>query len=165
MKSLILPAIMLIVSIASAQRVIKIKRASDHSTYVHGDKFEGVIFTKDYDSGAYINKRNKEFTPTINEIILAEKLLYKNLDTINNKWASSVHKNLKTYLRQYFGYINVNGERIIYIYAFRKKDLPELRKQWLQNLIMVEDGGDNYWQIEINLNTKKLLSFGINSVG
>ncbi|WP_431241111.1 hypothetical protein ACQ9BO_13325 [Flavobacterium sp. P21] len=74
----------------------------------------GVIFPKDYDS--YLFDNSERFTPTSNEIKELEFLLNKNIKAINtNKFTPLIHKNLDKYNRQYIGFFNEKGERIIYI--------------------------------------------------
>lgn len=166
MKKLILPLFLFFVSAVSAQKVIKSEKVTDHSMHIVGDSFEGVIFTKEYNTGSLIDQKSKKFTPSIQEISLSEKLLNQNLDTVKNKWTQSVaiHGNLKKYLRQYFGYINEKGERIIYINAFWKDSNSAKDKRWLNDIVFVLDGGPAYWQIKINLDESSLFEFAVNGV-
>jgi len=165
MKNLILPLLTLIVSVVSAQKIIKTEKVTDHSTHVIGNNFEGVIFSDKEISGFLFTKGNKKFTPTENDIIKAERLTTLSLDTIKDVTNQKVYikRHLKKYLRQYFGYINENGERIISInFFFWNTSDNKSGKRWLNEAIDVSDGGNRYWQIKINLTTQESFDFYIN---
>jgi len=165
-----------------AQRVIRSEQVTDYSIYVMGDKFEGVIFDAKYSpKGAegYIKDKGR-FTPSIKEIETAEKLLIPGVKIFSQKRrddgrANFVQRNFKKYLRQYIGYINEKNEKVIFITALWKKDevSEEEIKQtiksypyhsWKEEYKWVADGGNYYWEAEINLNTNLLSSFGTHGV-
>ena len=146
-----------------AQRVIESEKATDYSTYIKGNNFEGAIFSESYNFNRFLNFQGKRFTPSIKEIILVEKLLQKKLDTCNNSWRQSVfvHRHIRKYIRQYFGYINDKGEKIIYINAFIRNAEFTPEKLWRKDIVMVMDGGNSYWDIKVNLSTQQLFAFGV----
>ena len=151
----------------SAQKIIKTKKVSDKSIHVFGNNFEGVIFTEKYSLRFAIAESNgKNFTPTENDILIAEKLVRTGLDTIKNADNHNfvVRSRLKHYWRQYFGYINDKGERIIIINALWKDPDFIPYNEWLNEIVLVNDGGDNYWDIKININKLKLFEFGVHGV-
>ena len=117
MKSLILPLFVFIVSAVSAQKIIKIEKASDYSTHVIGNDFEGVIFSATYNGSSLIKDKNLKYTPTEINVIEVEKLIASNMNIIKYKDNQNlfIYKHLKKYLRQYFGYINEKGQKVIYI--------------------------------------------------
>jgi hypothetical protein len=101
------------------------------------------------------------FTPDESEIKIAKKqeICYlDSLEKINKKKLFS--HNRRQYFRQYLGYIDNNGDKVILINAFceRNSSKEELTKIW-KNVL---DGGECYYQIEVNLNTKKCFKFSIN---
>ena len=123
--------------------------------------FEVAIFPE----SSYEIMPGKRFTPTKEEIFEAEKALKSKLKEANrnleNQYNSPIiHRNLKKYKRQYFGYINGNGEKVLYINSLWKKNEEETK--WLQQIIMVSDGGSYYWNIEYNLNTDELINLSVN---
>lgn len=164
MKKLLLIPFMLFVVDVSAQRVIQTEKASDHSTYIKGAGFEGVVFINSYSPDELEKLPGTRFTPTNDEVIFVEKLLRKNLDTCDNSDKQSVHvrRYLKKYIRQYFGYINDKGEKVIYINGF-VRDLEPIRdNSWQKEIVIIMDGGNANWRIKINLNTKSLFDFNVN---
>lgn len=84
-----------------------------------------------------------------------------------------IHKNLKSYRRQYFGYIDGSGNKIIYA-TFnwdRYSLLDRLRgtykdesENWKKEREMVLDGCSFHWEIKINLDTKELFDLGVNGL-
>ena len=108
----------------------------------------------------------QRFTPTRLEIDQAENSLANNLKTLNNKLVNQsstpiIHKNLHKYKRQYFGYIDKNGDRILLINCFWAKDKDDTDR-WLTSRIMVLDGGSYYWNVKFNLDKKQLFELDVN---
>ena len=126
-------------------------------------KSDIAIFPADSKELFYGNER---FTPTQKEIDQAERALVIQLPRLNaehvNQYATPViDKNLSKYKRQYFGYIDKNGNRILYINCFWKRD-KEGEQLWLREKIQVLDGGSYYWNIKFNINTDELFDLDVN---
>jgi len=163
MNKLLLLQFLLFVFHASAQKITKVERASDHSTYIKGTGFEGSIFDANYPAFYSKEPNVKLYSPTANDIVLAETILRQIVDTARYYGHEYfIRKNLKKYIRQYFGYITATDEKVIYINALWKNNKD---RQWLTAHIIVDDGGDYYWQIKINLSSHKCLKFAINGEG
>jgi hypothetical protein len=108
----------------------------------------------------------QRFTPTRLEIDKAEIALHNNLQTLNKQLVNQsstpiIHKNLHKYKRQYFGYINKNGDRILLINCLWSMD-KEDTVLWLTGRIIVHDGGSYYWNIKFNLDKNELFDLDIN---
>ena len=136
-------------------------KAQNVAEHFKTKQFEVAIFPE----SSYEIMPGKRFTPTKEEIFEAEKALKSKLKEANrnleNQYNSPIiHRNLKKYKRQYFGYINGNGEKVLYINSLWKKNEEETK--WLQQIIMVSDGGSYYWNIEYNLNTDELINLSVN---
>jgi hypothetical protein len=111
----------------------------------------------------------RPFTPTHEEVDKAEKALATQLLTINKQrinQASSpvIHKNLANYKRQYFGFIDNKGDRILLINCVWSKEKMYL-EEWLKSRIMVLDGGSYFWNIKFNLTKSKFFDFEVNGYG
>ena len=124
-------------------------------------QFEVAIFPESSDE----IMPGKRYTPTKEDIIKAENALKSKLKEANrnleNQYNSPIiHRNLKKYKRQYFGFINDKGEKILYINSLWKKNEEETK--WLQQIIMVSDGGSHYWNIEYNIETDELINLSVN---
>lgn len=136
-------------------------KAQNVAEHFKTKQFEVAIFPE----SSYEIMPGKRFTPTKEEIFEAEKALKSKLKEANrnieNQYNSPIiHRNLKKYKRQYFGFINDKGEKILYINSLWKKNEEETK--WLQQIIMVSDGGSHYWKIEYNLETDELINLSVN---
>ena len=166
-------------AIVNAQIVKSTKRTSEHSTYVKGNNFEGVIFSEEYQM-PYVDNPTSEFrfTPSIEEIELAEKILKEQLPNINKglnqgkNLGPNINKKLSKYQRQYIGFITEDGERHIYISCNRQRYnlMDRIRgysppdDSWKTEFWIVFDGGSNHWNIKVNLDKKELLDLNVNGV-
>lgn len=109
----------------------------------------------------------KRFTPTHENITEAELALRTKLEDLNyllthQSNSPVIHKNLSKYLRQYFGYIDENGNRILIINCFWKNVDKMAKKLWLKDRITVRDGGSFYWNVKYNLDTGELFDLEVN---
>jgi hypothetical protein len=68
-----------------------------------------------------------------------------------------IFKNIAKYRCQYIG-ITVKGKKRIYCNFFRYDD----QAGWKKSMIIVDDGGDNYFQLEYDLDTEKCLNWKVN---
>ena len=104
----------------------KIGNKDYQNTIIKTNRFEGVIFSKDYIS--LMNSSDKKFTPTTSDIDSAEIILRKGIKEINVNRPNQVDKcpvinrKMKKYKRQYFGYFDNNGDKIIFINCFWDKN-------------------------------------------
>jgi hypothetical protein len=71
-----------------------------------------------------------------------------------------VIKDFKYHKRQYIPYINSKGEKIVWINCFCSVDRNS--DDWKNELIFVLDGGNCYFNLKINLNTKKSFDLIVN---
>jgi hypothetical protein len=126
------------------------------------EKFDVAIFpaeSKDLLPGAV------RFTPSREDIDKAENALLKqlpdlNADKQNQDNTPVIDKNLKKYRRQYFGYINEKGDKILYINCFWKKDKGF--ENWMSEMVRVDAGGSYYWYVKYNLNKDELFDLTVN---
>jgi hypothetical protein len=142
------------------------------SCFIHSQNIAEHFKTKQFEVAIFPESSNdlmqqNRFTPTKEEIFKAEnalksKLKYINNPLINQSSSTIIHKNLKKYKRQYFGYINDKGEKILYINSLWSKSIKEHHWHWLNEIIMVSDGGSHYWNIEYNLETEELMNLSVN---
>jgi hypothetical protein len=167
MKKLPFILLVFLVSTAFAQKILKTKRASGFSIHIIGDDFEGVIFKKEYEPYPSDTPKTTSFTPTIDDIELAEKFLHQNLDTLKDGDGQSViiHTTLRKYIRQYFGFINTKGEKIIFVNAFYDVRIYRNKKEWQKGSVNVWDGGNRFWQIKINLDKFQFFDFYVHGQG
>jgi len=138
---------------------------------VRGRNFEGYIFPKEQNIGPVSFDDIKErFTPSAQEIATAEQFIENQLAKVNESLVNQVgncpiiHKNLSKYKRQYVGYINEQGDKVIwvnFIWGKRKDLLSNLNK----DVIIVLDGCSYYWNIKVNINKGMLYALQVNGIG
>lgn len=122
-----------------------------------------VIFTKYYRPSFEYNKtfdRLNLFTPELSEISKADELLIKryNIDLKSVTEVKNVKKKFKYHRRQYFGYINDLGEKIVNINLLNFKnrknsehDFFEWRTEYIFGYGRFYER--NTYTFEVNLNT------------
>lgn len=131
-------------------------------------KFDGAIFPADYLDLI----PGERFTPTREEVDKAETALANNIkklnkNLINHTETPFIHKKLHKYKRQYFGYTDNDGNRILLINCFWSKDKSNNNHNlsWLKERVLVFDGGSYYWNIRFNLDKNQLFDLDINGYG
>jgi len=126
-------------------------------------KFEIAIFPA---SSRELYDGPDRFTPSKQDVEYGEEALINQLPALNmehhNQFDTPViDKNLSKYKRQYFGYYDKNRNRILFINCFWKKEKEE-NFFWLNERIMVLDGGSYFWNVKYNLNTNELFDLDVN---
>jgi len=154
----------------------EVEKYKSSSTIIKRGKIESVLFSKDAEC-FLCNLAISRFTPTLKEINQAEIILQKNIKAANypiynqGNGCPVIHKNLKKYKRQYFGYMDGNGNKLLYVNflwakytlfdqmkGFSKADF----KEWKDQLVFGLDGCSHFWQIHINLTKQKLENLQVN---
>ncbi len=157
MKINLLAILMLIVTTTDA--------FSGEPVYCSGKGYRGYIFDSSHFVLKSIEHQEKRYTPTTDDVkkaehVLKEKLKGVNIERINQlDDCPIVHKNLKKYCRQYVGFINEKGQRIIWVNLFWNK---EVEKQAKEGIVVVQDGCSYFWNIEINIDSENLINLQVN---
>jgi len=112
---------------------------------------------------------NEKHLKKIDSIVLdAIKTNYK------NTYRHLKPDSLNEYYRQYVCFIDINGDSIVYINAACTIDIQmiidksnkvhRIRDDWQHHLLNVEDGGDCYWSVYINLTKNRYFRFSVNGI-
>lgn len=133
----------------------------------------GVIFTERYELSVGVRDMRNRFTPTIDDVIQAERLFLKNYNLANQ--ANEVSKAAKyiadpkgffnLYIRQYAGYYDLNGNKVILIHLIDNSKPNRVKKeigdQWKRVfvLILAQPMPFNVLTYEANLQEGKLSIF------
>lgn len=137
--------------------------------FVNSKDFSGYIFDENHLILITIDNQSKRYTPSKEDIFLAENVIKNKLKCLNNDLINQgdkcpiIHKKTKKYIRQYVGFINNRNEKIIWINFIWKDKF--LDNQISKDIIQVMDGCSYYWNIQVNLNTKSLNDLNINGQG
>lgn len=156
------------VGIVLAQSAVQ-DTSSEFATYVKTKDYEGVIFGK-MGPANYTDDKEYRWTPTPAEIEEVETLMKKHiLKTVRKRGLINqfgdrpvIHENFEKYIRQYMGYINQKGQKIVWVNCFWKAYENEF-PDWKTHLVDVMDGGSYFWHIKVNLNNKKCTSYIVNA--
>lgn len=142
--------------------------AQEPSILCKGKGYVGYMFDTNYIVLKSIKEQKGKSMLSCNEIETAEHILKSKLAALSSskinqlKNCPNIVKKLSKYRRQYFGFVNTRGEKIIWINCFWNKDLNDKSKH---DLIIVNDGCSYYWNIEVNLTNNSLSSLKINGKG
>ena len=163
MKTLL--TILLFVSVTTSGQVTK--KISEQTTLISSGQFRGVIFSADYNLPILDDTDKGRFTPIANDVIKLEKELEGRIKEINKnrpnqggQYGPIIDKKLDRYSRQYAGFINDKGERIIHVGLNWK----ETGEAWKADFILVFDGGSHHWTIRYNLDKDEFFRFGVNGI-
>lgn len=140
---------------------------SQEPTDIKGKKFSGYIFNARHQ--VLLMGEGNRYSPTEEDIILAEKLIVEKIEELNKSHVNQdhgcpiIHKSLRRYVRQYVGIINKKGQKTIWINMLWKGKFSdsELKK----DIITVLDGCSYYWRITVNLDEGLLYDLEINGHG
>jgi hypothetical protein len=178
-KSLIIISVLTL--LFSCRTTIETLQTSDPNKIgVKSNKFRGTIFKNAYSNVFFIPTSDtlRRFTPTKEDIALAEKVLKEQIAKANtpriNQFGrrQNIDKNLNKYFRQYVGFINEQGNRVIHINLSwdRFTVLDRMKGYWNDRLEYTSDysrtldGGSRYWSVNVDLNTKALYELSVNGV-
>lgn len=133
-------------------------------------QFDCAIFPANNTSYSWQKNR---FTPTKEEVNKAEHALRVQLAALNAKHfcqngdSPIIDRKLRRYARQYFGYIDSLGHKVLFINCFYKNsdNLDELKNFFLKSFIRVSDGCSYFWQVYYDTNTDKLFSLYVHGQG
>lgn len=115
---------------------------------------------------------NSLWIPNTNDLNKTESILRSAIkENINEYWSLLDSVTFKKYYRQYTFYTNSNNDSIVFINAFcRLMNIPidsagtwiQRPYDWKNTFMMVNDGGDCFWSIKINLTRKEYFDFMVN---
>ncbi|MGD1889166.1 MAG: hypothetical protein ACFB15_00955 [Cyclobacteriaceae bacterium] len=156
-----------------------VEQPTEYSMVIGNRDFQGAIFSEDVEC-SYCFQSEERFSPTLRNIQVAEEILRNSLRQENSektnqgKGCPVIHKNLKNYRRQYFGYVNQEGDSIVYtifewdrysIFDRVRGSVKDESEHWKKEMVMVFDGCSHYWVVNINISRRSLFGLGINGVG
>ena len=113
----------------------------------------------------------KTWTPDTSDILIAERLIKSAVS--NTQGHILTVETLSNYFRQYVGFRNSSNERVIWVNALCEilkrtieKDGQYLLEPWNINeeIISVDDGGDCYWNVFINIDKQEHYKLSINGI-
>lgn len=137
---------------------------STKNVLIETKNFIGVIFDKEEKS--YLAEIFKSFTPIPEQVFKAESIMKKcvEVDKITSDSLEirphAIYK-LEKYHRQYFGYFNDKGQRIILIKSISGSGRADSRfpKEYIKQEVVLQDGGAGYFYLHTNIDANICFNF------
>lgn len=158
---------LLVVSAVQAQDYIVPEEVWYH-TEVLGSNYHGYVFNKEWDVDILVENQDGRFTPEDIDIAKAEKLMQKKLAFLNRNHENQegmcpiIDEHIRKYIRQYVGFTDINGARIIWINAVWEGTFTDLVSK---DIVRTSGGCGHYWSIKVNLDTEKVYGLEVNESG
>ncbi|MEI3796510.1 MULTISPECIES: hypothetical protein [unclassified Chitinophaga] len=137
---------------------------------VSGQTVKGYIFPEKQAVPSYIYEEAKgRFTPTRQEIVQVEAIITRELKKMNDSLGvqfrdiGTIYHHLDAYLRQYVGFIDPLGNKVIWVNFVRAERRHEERLE--KFAIEVSDGGANYWNVKVDLTENNTFGLRVNGRG
>lgn len=138
------------------------------SIFIKHKCYTGYIFEKEHFVFVDLGEDYIRYTPTEDDVIKSENILKLNIRETNIEHLNQsnkmpvIDKKLNKYIRQYVGFINSKGEKIIWINFIWKNYFSD--SDYKNDIIFVKDGGSYYWNIKVDVNNKKLYDLRVNGI-
>ncbi|MCL6220839.1 hypothetical protein [Zunongwangia pacifica] len=140
---------------------------NDTPIYVEGKCYKGYIFLESTKSHM-LDSSFERFTPTKEDVASLESKLKKRIKGINKNEPNQgngcpiIHRKLNKYNRQYLGYINENGHKVIWVNFIWKKSCPQ---NWSKEIVTILDGCSHYWNIDFDVEKDSFSEIKVNGRG
>ena len=157
----------LVGSMVSAQDYI-VPEETWYHTEVLGSNYHGYVFNKDWSVDIMVENQDGRFTPEDIDIAKGEKLMQKKLAFLNRNHENQegmcpiIDEHIRKYTRQYVGFTDVNGAKILWINAVWDENME---KQLSKDIVRATGGCGRYWSIKVNLDTEKVYGLEVNEAG
>ncbi|MBO4307818.1 MAG: hypothetical protein J5848_05850 [Bacteroidales bacterium] len=159
--------ILLIFSVVNAQDYVVPEEVWYH-TEVMGSNYHGYVFNKDWEVDIMVENQDGRFTPEDIDIAMAEKLMQKKIAYLNRNHENQegmcpiIDEHLTKYIRQYVGFTDINGARIIWINGVWDDAVAQ---KLSQDIVLTKGGCGRYWSVKVNLDTQKVYGLEVNESG
>lgn len=112
-----------------------------------------IVFSEEQGFIAGLAVEPERFKPTEKEVTEIEKTIEDFLKSHKNRT-----RPLEEYKVQFLGFISEKQERIVWANFF----CDEFGGNWKKDLILVKDGGNCFFNLKVNSDTKEVLDFYVN---
>jgi len=136
--------------------------AANEPQLIKGRGFTGYIFPDTHIVYPFYSESENRFTPSNTDIIFTEKFIAANIKSMSLS-SPEIHKKLHKYTRQYVGFINDKGQRVVWVnFIWSKSGYVDMINK---DIVKVSDGGTHYWNIKMKLDSKELYDLRVNCLG
>lgn len=135
---------------------------------VSGNNYHGYAFPADWDVDVTVEGQDGRYTPDDADIAKAEHLIQKRIAYLNRNHENQegmtplIDENMNKYERQYVGFTDMNGFRIIWVNFIWD---ASLQGKLGRDVVRTEGGSSHYWSVKVNLDTEKVYGLEVNAAG
>ncbi|MCR5424821.1 MAG: hypothetical protein K6E93_08725 [Bacteroidales bacterium] len=135
---------------------------------ITGSNYHGYAFPNDWEVDVTVESQDGRYTPDDIDIAKAEKLIQKNLAYLNRNHENQegrcpiIDEHIRKYERQYVGFTDVHGYRIIWVNFIWDESL---KGKLGRDIVLTEGGCGHYWHIKCNIDTEKVYGLEVNEAG
>jgi hypothetical protein len=134
----------------------------EQQTMIMGDTTDYTVISFDSTMQWVFDKPVVAAEISEQEIVEAERLLRSAVDEWNNS-LDGTHAGLRIrplqeYRRQFVAVTNAKGEKEVWVNCFCDKD----NSNWQYDIVVVDDGGSCYFNVQLNLTTKTSFDLMVN---
>ncbi|MBO4741366.1 MAG: hypothetical protein J5605_06950 [Bacteroidales bacterium] len=163
-------ALMLITLTAQAQQKRPQQQPSEkYATAVTGTNYEGYAFNEEFETDITVENQAGRFTLSTEDIAILEKLLQKKIAKLNhshNHQASMdcqlIDEHLEKYKRQYIGFINYDGDKVVWVNFVRDSRFDKLLIYEIPN---IKGGCSNFFSVKVNMDHRIVYDLEVNDPG
>ncbi|MBR6418260.1 MAG: hypothetical protein IKS36_05545 [Bacteroidales bacterium] len=159
--------LLLNISLLKAQDYI-VPEETWYHTEVLGSNYHGYVFNKEWGVDIMVENQDGRFTPEDIDIAKAEKLMQKKLAFLNRNHENQegmcpiIDEHIRKYTRQYVGFTDINGAKIIWINAVWDENAES---KLSKDIVRATGGCGRYWSIKVNLDTENVYGLEVNESG
>ena len=139
------------------------------------EKLKVTIINDSIESRSIIDGKCSFWTPKEKHLRKIDSIVTSAIKTnYKDRYRHLKPDSLNEYYRQYVCFIDIHGDSIVYINAVctidihmiidKSNKVNRIRDDWQHHLINVDDGGDCYWSVYVNLTKNKYFRFSINGI-
>lgn len=146
------------------QSIITIDTLENGNIHVITSQYECVIFNTNNNS-FNVGSLEKKWLPSVEDVLLCDNIIKDYVHFKEKKGAAVlgdspvISENYYKYVRQYMGYIDKRGRKIMAVKYIWQEIIEINELQWLNRRIDVIGGGTYFWQIEVRLKCKRCFNF------
>ena len=162
-------ALMLITLTAYGLKRPQQQPSEKYATVVAGSNYEGFAFNEDFETDVTVENQVGRFTLSSADIDTVEKLMKKKIAKLNhthNHQASMecqlIDEHLEKYKRQYIGFINDEGDKVVWVNFIRDRRFDKLLLYEIPNII---GGCSNFFSVKVNIDHRIVYGLEVNDPG
>ena len=142
---------------------------SQEAQYINGKKYKGYSFPENHNAFVGILNQSSKFFPDENVIEHFESELSNRIVDLTKdlpdqgERCPNIRRKLRKYIRQYFGFVTMNNERVLYVNFVWTKKEDFILRQLDSEFLNFYGGCSFYWNLKYNLDTNEFYDLRVNT--